>query len=212
MLTRAPIRPSACTTKPLVPAARVRLAAACGLGLALAACAAASDGGDPRHQEAVATDPAAMMRIASAAEQSGDLGSATVFYRRAALLQPDLVAAEVGTARTLAQVGDVDQALDVLRGAHARLPGDGDLTKMLGRLLVVAKRPADAVTVFDEGLATNPRATALLVGKGVALDKLGRHLDAQQAYGAALAIDPGDATARDNLALSKTLGTGPQAR
>ncbi len=212
MLSRAPIRSSACTVRPLVPPGRARLAAACGLGLTLAACAAASDGSDARHQEVVARDPAAMMRIAAAGERSGDLGSAAAFYRRAAALRPDLVAAEVGTARTLAQGGDVDQALDVLRGAHARLPGDADLTKTLGRLLVVAKRPADAVAVFDEGLAADPRATALLVGKGVALDKLGRHADAQQAYGAALAIDPGDATARDNLALSKTLGAGSTAR
>lgn len=187
-------------------------AAACGLSLALAACGAGSSGSDTRQQEAVATDPAAMMRIAAAAEASGDLGSASAFYMRAATLKPDFVAAQVGAARTLAQQGDVDQAIEVLRNAHGRLPSDGELTKTLGRLLVVAKRPAEALTVFDEGLAADPRATALLVGKGVALDKLGRHADAQTAYLAALATAPGDPTARDNLTLSKTLASAAPTR
>jgi len=181
------------------------IVAGVGVAMLLTACATSNGGNDTKHEEAVAQDPAAMMRIAEAAEADGDLPSASAFYQRAATLQPELVAAQIGAARTLAQQGNLVQAIGVLHSAHMLMPQDAELTKTFGRLLVVAGRPADAVVVFDEGLAIAPQSTAFLIGKGVALNKLGRHPEAQEAYRAALAIDPNDATAQHDLALSKKL-------
>lgn len=175
-----------------------------GLGLAVTACASVGDV-DAARQEQVAKDPGALMRIAEAAEKSGDLAGAEAFYRRAGELQPDLSAAQIGDARSLAQQGNIDQALDTLRSAHIRDPASAEVTETLGRLLIVAKRPDEALAVFQDGLRNNPQSSSLLVGQGVALDVSGRHEEAQNAYNAALQINPDSAPARKNLALSKAL-------
>lgn len=185
----------------------VRALSVAGAMLYLTACSAGG-GDDAIRQEQVARDPGAMVRIAEAAESSGDLASAAAFYHRAAELQPDLTAAQIGEARILAVQGDVDRALDTLRAAHGRNPRDGELTKTLGRLLIATGNPEEAVRVFQHGLDSDPGSAAMLVDEGVALDKSGRHSDAQRAYQAALRIDPNDAAARGNLGVSRSLASG----
>jgi Flp pilus assembly protein TadD len=184
-----------------------RAVSVAGTMLCLSACSAGS-GDDAIRQEQVAKDPGAMVRIAEAAESSGDLASAAAFYHRAAELQPDLPAAQIGEGRVLALQGDVDQALDTLRAAHGLNPRDGELTKTLGRLLIATGHPEEAVRVFQQGLDSDPSSAAMLVDKGVALDKSGRHSDAQLAYQAALRINPNDAAARGNINVSRSLASG----
>jgi tetratricopeptide (TPR) repeat protein len=147
-------------------------------------------------------DPAAMIRIADAAEQSGDSAGAAAFYRRAAELQPDSVAAQIGVARSLAEQDRVDEAIDSLRSAHARAPSDTQVTVTLGRLLIAAGRPSEALDTFGDGLRQDPRSVPLLIAQGVALDTIGRHAEAQASYKEALTISPDSAAAKKDLALS----------
>jgi Flp pilus assembly protein TadD len=172
------------------------------VAIGVSACAS-----DPvaQRQQRVAQDPSAMMRIAEAAGSLGDPEGALAFYRRAADLQPDSVDANIGIARSLAMQGKVDQAIETLQSAKGSNPSDSRLTATLGRLLVVADFPADGLATFEEGLARDPNSVPLLIGQGVALDAMSRHDEAQDSYRKALQLDPGNAAARKNLALSKAI-------
>lgn len=149
-----------------------------------------------------------MMRIGEAAEASQDWAEADTFYRRAAELDPHLAAASLAHARVTARQGDLEGALAALREAH-RAHDDVTITAALGRMLVTAKRPAEGLAVFEDGLRVDAGSTELRVGEGVALDILGRHAEAQDAYEAALKTDPDNAAARKNLALSRSKAQSP---
>jgi Flp pilus assembly protein TadD len=177
-----------------------------GLGAAavlLAACA-----GDPvmQHQQQVAQDPSAMLRIADAAQNSGDTDAAAAFYQRAAELQPDSAVANIGIARSLMEQGQVSEAIDTLRAAKRRNPSNAQLTATLGRLLVATNHPAEGLAAFDEGLQQDPQSVSLLIGRGVALDAIGQHQEAQDSYRKAIQYDPDNSAARQDLVLSQALG------
>jgi tetratricopeptide (TPR) repeat protein len=169
----------------------------------LTACA-----GDPlaRHEQEVAQDPRAMLRIADTAQSFGNTEAAAAFYRRAADLQPGSTAAYIGIARSLAEQGKLDQAIETLQSAKSRNPTDPQLSATLGRLLVAANRPDDGLAAFDEGLQHDPQSPPLLVGRGVALDAMGQHEEAQDSYRKAIVYDPRNAAAQKDLALSLALG------
>jgi len=173
--------------------------------LMLAACTGEANDANVAQQLRVASDPAAMMRIAGAAERAGDPASAAAFYQRAADLKPSSAAAELGVAQSLAEQGRTEEAIDLLSRAHAQRPGDTLTAATLGRLLVVAHRPQDALAAFQDGLRAEPRSPSLLTGQGVALDALGQHSAAQGSYHAALSVAPGSVPARNDLALSLAL-------
>ncbi len=186
-----------------------RLAWPC-LALALAGCARSANP-DAVRQARVVNDPAAMLRIADATRDGGDSAGALAFYRRAADLDPASIRAQIGVARALAEQGRIDDAVAALRAAHARLPADPDITGALGRLLFAAKRPAEALVVFGEGTRAAPQSPSLLIGRGVALDALSRHEEAQASYREALRIDPANVPARKDLQLSQAASAPPPA-
>jgi Flp pilus assembly protein TadD len=78
----------------------------------------------------------------------------------------------------------------------------------LGALLGLTKahlalgEPAMAITSADQALALAPHDVRVLVDRGVALDSLGRHAEAQESYRAVLAAASRNVSARNNLALS----------
>jgi tetratricopeptide (TPR) repeat protein len=179
------------------------------LAVALSACT--SDLAT-RRQEEITQDPSAMMRIAAAAETSGDPAGAMAFYRRAAALQPSSAAAQMGVARSLAAQGEIDQAIEVLRAAQKPESFDVEICSSLGRLLVAANRPDEALAAFEDGLSHDPRSVPMLIGQGVSLDAVGRHGAAQESYRKALNVDPDNRAAQKDLALSLSLSNRPASR
>jgi tetratricopeptide (TPR) repeat protein len=179
----------------------LRIGSAAGISLGLAACA-----NNPAFETAqppqAMQNPAAMMHVADAAEKSGDTAGASAFYRRAAELRPDSVAAQIGVARTLAEQGRFDEAIDSLRSAQAAAVTDTRISVTLGRLLLASGRPNEALNTFRDGLKRDPRSVPLLVATGVALDTIGQHAQAQASYREAMTIDPDSVAASKNLALS----------
>jgi Flp pilus assembly protein TadD len=171
------------------------------ISLSVSACAGGQSQ-DSLEQERVTQDPAAMMRIANAADQSGDVTGAIAFFRRAAALQPDSASAQTGIAKTLAEQGHVGEAVDTLRSAHAHMPSDELISTTLGRLLVATHCTTEALDVFHDGLQHNPQSIPLLIGQAVALDQIGKHADAQNSYRQVMAIDPNNAAAHRDLKLS----------
>ena len=81
-----------------------------------AGCAAERDGSTAREQRAAA-DPAALLRVAQAAE-GGDLSGAADFYGRALALRPEAGDAAAGLTRARAGLGQLDEALAALRVAQ----------------------------------------------------------------------------------------------
>jgi Flp pilus assembly protein TadD len=118
----------------------------------------------------------------------------------------------MGVARSLAAQGEVDQAIEVLRSVQTRESFDAELCSTLGRLLVTANRPDEALAAFEDGLSHDPQSVPMLIGQGVSLDAAGRHDAAQESYRKVLDIDPNNRAAQKDLALSLSLSGRPASR
>jgi Flp pilus assembly protein TadD len=78
---------------------------------------------------------------------------------------------------------------------------------VLGIALMRERKPQLAVESFLAALKSQPDHAAAFNSLGVALQVLGRQPQAQGCFERALALDPGFAPARRNLALSRQDGT-----
>ena len=142
--------------------------------------------------------------IAQAAEESGDLPLAGQLYAQAAA-NPTNAAAQFHYADALVRGGDdVGAARDLLEGPLATVsdslpPRDG-----LGSIFVVTGQPALTLTEYDAVLAARPDDMRALVSKGVALNLLGRHGEAQAPYRKVLALAPGDPVILNDTASQAT--------
>lgn|GEM_PF-642531 len=165
----------------------------------LAACA---DG--TRDPAATATATPAQLRVitASAGIPAGDPALSSL--RRAAIANPSDPAAQARFGAALARAGEIAVAEDVILGALAANPDHPALLNQLGRLRLRAGSPEVALALFDRA-APLDRGHESLEGRGIALDLLGRQEEAQDAYRAALAIAPREASVQNNLAMSLLL-------
>jgi Flp pilus assembly protein TadD len=175
------------------------------LTLALGACSQSRGDAPPPN-----LDGAAGQNVAQAAEQSGDLALAAQIYAQAAAANPGDATAQLRYADVLARGGDIAAARDLLKSRLATVSDPLQLRNGLGSIYVVTGQPALAITEYDAVLAAKPDNMRALVNKGVALDLLGRHDDAQALYRKALASAPGDAAILNDLALSMLLAGHPR--
>lgn len=179
--------------------------------LATAGCVSPPPQVDVAAEERTAHDPRALMHIAAAAAASGDDGTASTFYRRAAMLRPDDPEPVLGLARGLAGQNRNAEAIVVLQDALPRM-GRADanrLRALSGRLLIASHRSPEAVAVLQAAVAQTPDAPELLIGLGVAQDAVRDFPAAQASYRKALAIEPRSIAARNDLALSTALEGDP---
>jgi Flp pilus assembly protein TadD len=105
--------------------------------------------------------------------------------------------------------GNVQQAEQVLAAAIERSPNARPLMVSLGRLRLRNGAAGDALGLFDRVLAAEPRNVDALDGRGVALDLMGRHPEAQESYRRAQAIAPDRISVANNLGLSLLLDGRP---
>ena len=177
-----------------------RLASACLLGFLLAGCA--TDGvREP--------DAASRMRVAAVAESQGQMDVALAMYSAAAAREPDNAQAQIRFAAALARGGNHSQAEQILAAAALRRPNDRALLVQLGRMRLRSGQAGEALTLFDRVLAADSRSTEALDGRGVALDLIGRHPEAQESYRRAQALAPNSITIANNLGLSLLLDNRP---
>jgi Flp pilus assembly protein TadD len=150
----------------------------------------------------IAGDTGPSLRFARAARDAGDLASAMRLYRT-------LVADKSANPEVKVEFGDVlvaasmpDDAIDMFSqvpsGSSSRLAALLGLTKAH----LALGEPAKALEYADQALAQASHDERVLVDRGVALDTLGRHAEAQASYRAVLATTPRHVSARNNLALS----------
>jgi Flp pilus assembly protein TadD len=107
------------------------------------------------------------------------------------------------------RAGNMQQAEQVLAAAVQRSPNARPLMVTLGRLRLRNGAAGDALGLFDRVLASEPRNVDALDGRGVALDLMGRHPEAQEAYRRAQAIEPDRISVANNLGLSLLLDGRP---
>ena len=188
--------------RPLLPVSR--LAAITGLAALTAACAQ-SDRPNLAANDATMAQRQALTVSGVAAYSNPGLAA----LRRAAMAAPSDYALQARYAGALARAGEPAMAEDIVTAALARSPDHPALTLQLARLRVRNGQPQVALALFDRAAQLQP-AAEVEEGRGVALDMLGRHHEAQTAYRAALAQSPNLVSAANNLAMSLML-TGQAA-
>ncbi len=71
--------------------------------------------------------------------------------------------------------------------------------------LLNQRQPKAALSIFEQAIAADEKNAQALQGKALALNNLGRHLEAEKYYQKALEIEPESPSIINNLAMSKIL-------
>jgi Flp pilus assembly protein TadD len=160
----------------------------------------------PLHSEGLKQitpgDTGPSLRFARAARDSGDLATAIRLYRTLAAMKSVDPEVRVEYGEVLLAANMPDDAID----SFSQVPAGS--TAYLGALLGQTKanltlnEPAKALDYADQALALAPHDERVLVDRGVVLDSLGRHAEAQASYRAVLETSPRQVSTRNNLALS----------
>jgi len=149
----------------------------------------------------------ARLHVAEAAEESGDKQTAGSMYLAAAKETPGDSAVMIQCAEGLVRTGRLEDAESVLALRLKGAPHDADVLRTLGAVEVLSGKPAAAVVALSAALAVQADDVKALADKGVALDMLRRHAEAQGLYrrALALALAPRDEAVSNDLALSLLL-------
>jgi len=108
-------------------------------------------------------------------------------------------------AENLGALGQNEQQLSVLQSLAEKNPGDGAVMEAAGKQALTAGK-VDVATGYLERAASMPAARwQTLNALGSAYDQQGRHALARESYAKALALNPGDASIQNNLAMSYSL-------
>jgi Flp pilus assembly protein TadD len=155
-------------------------------------------------------EPGSPLRLAERAAAAGDHQTSATLYRQAFEADPRSIDALVGLGRSYAGLGQFARAEQALLGARARRPRDPRILLELARVQIGAGKPQAALENLDAARARAPRDLEIVTARGVALDRLSRHAEAQAAYREGLAFDPTNFALLSNLGLSYGLGGAPE--
>ncbi len=156
-------------------------------------------------QKSEVISPKQRFDVARAAEASGNMGLARSMYAAAAAETTGDRAMQLTAAEGLVRTGATDEGMAVLRSLVKQSPNDLQVRRTLGLVQIMDGMPAQAVDTLSVVLAARPEDDTVRVNKGVALDMLNRHAEAQQLYRQALARNPSDLEAANDLAYSLML-------
>ena len=189
------------------PRRRLSPAVALLASLALAGCATAPQQTAQTGSERVAerNSMQAMLQLAARTESSGNAAAAREMYGKVAARYPDQPAGYLGLGRTSYRTGDPAEAAQHYRTALTYAPDSLDARYGLGKALLASDRPEAAIEQFDRLIAEEAADTRPYVAKGVALDMIGRHGQAQTVYRSGLELAPMNVALRTNLGLSLAL-------
>ena len=178
--------------------------------LALAGCADSGSAdvqpfATEAHVRVARGDPGAALQLARDTRQAGDLNTAIQLYRSLATRTGATAEVVVEYGDVLLESGAADDAIDVY--SHVGTGSPARLASLLGmiRAYLFLAEPAKALEYADEATALAPQDARVLVDRGVTLDTLTRHAEAQQCYRAVLSVESRHVSARNNLALSLAL-------
>lgn len=170
----------------------------------LAGCAAGqgqltANGGTPSDTN--------LEQLAQKMERKGDYGAAAQFYSQSVQGTSDPSGAQLSKlAQTLYKAGRYEQAEAAYKRARERAPKNPDVHYGLGKARIALDRPQAALDSFDAALRnTQNGTTRAYLGKGVALDLLGRHKKAQRVYQRGMQDAADDLRLLNNYGLSLAL-------
>src|SRR5579885_1437405 len=170
-----------------------------GMSLAISGCTNSG----PFAAAEQALSPAAQMQAVQ-----DEFGPAVNLYRNAVSAGTPDPSLLVELGDTLVDAGSPDDAMDVywkVLGLPKVDPKSGArlaAVRGLAHAYMVLGQPDRALEHWNEALQLAPDDAAALVGRGVTLDTLGKHEEAQSSYRAVIGQFPHDVPARNNLALS----------
>jgi Flp pilus assembly protein TadD len=179
-------------TRALVPVFLVFSLSACSMEL--------SSGGDGST-----TAGADTLRLAQATSEAGDNETAARLFEKVLVADPVSVPALLGAGNSYARMGQNSRAEAVLLRAHELAPSNAEVLTTLARVYLAQHRSQMAVEAYDKALRVDQRNVSALTGKGVALDTLSQHKQAQGVYEDGLSYYPTNFILRSNYALSLAL-------
>jgi MSHA biogenesis protein MshN len=136
-------------------------------------------------QKALAADPqdvAARQMLAQLHMDTGRTEQARAVLAEGLRLQPDQPGFSLPLARLMVDGGDLNGAIRLLEAEASRSRDEPQVHAFLGALLLRAERYDDAVKHYLVALRTDPGNPSWLVGAGVALEGIGKPVDAAEAY------------------------------
>ena len=161
-------------------------------GTLLGACSQSTGGGGP----------GSTTRLAERSANAGDFQTAAAFYQQAFDENPKSVEALIGLGRSYTGLGQYARAEQALVEAQKRRPNDPEVLLELARTQLAAGRPQVALDNLEVAQRKRPRDISIITARGIALDRLSRHAEAQETYRRGLAIDPTNFVLMSNLGLS----------
>jgi Flp pilus assembly protein TadD len=191
----------------LTPPRRALCAAAVVSVLAFAAVGAPTLAASPPP---AAGTPASNLKLARTLRGAGELNAAIGAYRAVAAVKPvdPAVLAEFGDA--LLSAGLIDESIGVYSEVSLQSKSAADALMGLSRAQLSLDSPAKALVYADRAIAAAPAEPRAQILRGVILDGMGRHAEAQICYRSALKQEPRGLAARNDLALSLAI-TGQYA-
>jgi Flp pilus assembly protein TadD len=199
---RGPTHPRRAWLRVLLYAAATLVLAGCADTIRSLGALADNSGGETALSQ---SQSAATLRLARASRAAGDLTSAISLYRRAATTKPVDAALVVELGDTLLEAKAYDDAIDAYSQVEANATVRTSALVGLAKAEIALAQPAKALKNLDLAQSAEPKDPRVLVNRGVALDLLERHAEAQACYRAVLATAPRHLSARNNLALSLAL-------
>jgi tetratricopeptide (TPR) repeat protein len=130
---------------------------------------------------------------------AGRSAEAVEHYRLAIAAKPGWGGAYGLLGIALAQQGREDEAYRAYEEGLRLDPDQAEVQNNFGVLVASRGRLEEALAHFDAAARLKRGFDAALANRGLALERLGRHADAREAYAAALATNPANAQARLGL-------------
>ena len=169
--------------------------------LALTCSAIAPAQAAPKAAQTAADDDSAL-RLARSFRAAGDSRAAIPMYRTVLAHRPNDAGVQVELADTLLELGLLDDAIGAYSAVDPKSSSGGEAEFGLARAQLQLNQPARALAHMDRAVALSPTNPRVLIGRGVVLDRMGRHAEAQASYRSALVQEPRSVAARSDLALS----------
>lgn len=171
------------------------------LGRALLMQNRAEEAIEPLRRAAKRSDDANIETVlASALIATGARDEALDLLRQTIQRQPPFLPAFAELGRELGKGGAFEEAVTVMERGLALAPGSPDLRMTLGHLHIKRNDRKTARELFTQVRAAAPDRYDALVGLAQVMALDGEYADAAELYKRAVALHPGDAITRINLA------------
>lgn len=145
------------------------------------------------------------LRLAQATAISGDYNAAVKLFERELVRNPNSVEALKGAGDSYSRLGQIRRAESVLLKANDLDSNDDEVLALLGRIKLTQRQPEEALEFYEDSLRKFQQNISALTGKGVSLDTMSRHAEAQKTYLIGLSYYPSNFVLRSNYALSLAL-------